>query len=101
MENRTWVEAALNGPWTRSKQPNITITVDEIIADGLACAAAGAAIIDIRAYDPTSGRQDDNWETYARIIEGIRSQANVIVYPTIPFFGIKATSRLEENTSEI
>ncbi|KMO37917.1 3-keto-5-aminohexanoate cleavage protein [Methylobacterium aquaticum] len=82
-----WIEAALNGPWGRERQPGIPITVDEVVADGLAAVAEGAAIIHVHAYDPETGRQNDAWETYARIIEGIRAKADVIVYPTIPLAG--------------
>ena len=85
--SKTWIEAALNGPWGRDRQPGIPLTVDEIVADGLAAAAAGAAIVHLHAYDPATGRQRDEWETYARIIEGIRAKADVIVYPTIPLAG--------------
>ena len=84
---RTWIEAALNGPWGRERQPGIPITVDECVADGLAAAEEGAAIIHVHAYDPLTGRQNDDWQTYARIIEGIRAKADVIVYPTIPLAG--------------
>jgi 3-keto-5-aminohexanoate cleavage enzyme len=82
-----WLEAALNGPWSRDLQPNIPITVEEIVADGIACARAGAAIIHLHAYDETTGRQRDDADTYARIIEGIRAREDVIVYPTLPFAG--------------
>jgi len=82
-----WIEAALNGPWGRERQPGIPITVEEIVADGLSAAEAGAAIIHVHAYDPATGRQNDQWQTYARIIEGIRSKVDVIVYPTIPLAG--------------
>jgi 3-keto-5-aminohexanoate cleavage enzyme len=85
--SKIWIEAALNGPWGRDRQPGIPLTVDEIVADGLAAAAAGAAIVHLHAYDPATGRQRDEWETYARIIEGIRAKADVIVYPTIPLAG--------------
>jgi len=85
--SRVWIEAALNGPWGRHRQPGIPITVAEIVADGLAAADAGAAIIHVHAYDSASGQQRDDWETYARIIEGIRSKVDVIVYPTIPLAG--------------
>jgi len=84
---RVWLEAALNGPWTRSRQPRIPVTVDEIVADGVACAKAGAAIIHLHAYDESSGRQKDDWQIYARIIEGIRAHCDAIVYPTIPIAG--------------
>jgi 3-keto-5-aminohexanoate cleavage enzyme len=85
--SRVWIEVALNGPWGRERQPGIPITIEEIVADGLSAADAGAAIIHVHAYDPATGRQHDQWETYARIIEGIRAKADVIVYPTIPLAG--------------
>ncbi len=82
-----WIEAALNGPWGRERQPLIPVAVEEIVADGIAATDAGAAIIHVHAYDAVTGRQNDTWETYARIIEGIRAARDVIVYPTIPLAG--------------
>jgi 3-keto-5-aminohexanoate cleavage enzyme len=82
-----WLEAALNGPWGREVQPGMPITVTELVADGIACAKEGAAIVHVHAYDPTTGRQKDDAETYRRIIEGIREQEDVIVYPTLPLAG--------------
>lgn len=93
--SRVWIEAALNGPWTRAKQPGIPVGVEDIVADGIACAEAGAAIVHAHAYDVTTGRQKDDWEIYARIIEGIRAKADVIVYPTIPSPGLGQ----EQNTN--
>lgn len=52
---KVWIEAALNGPWTRAKQPGIPVAVEDIVADGIACAEAGAAIIHAHAYDVTTG----------------------------------------------
>src|SRR5271167_1069183 len=63
---KTWLEAALNGPWQRKNQPNIPITVDEVIAEGIAAAKAGVAIVHIHAYDPDTGVQNDSPEIYAR-----------------------------------
>lgn len=83
----TWIEVALNGPWGRGRQPGIPVTVEEIVADGLAAAAAGAAIVHLHAYDPATGRQRDDWQTYARVIEGIRARSDALVYPTIPLAG--------------
>ncbi len=80
---KTWLEVALNGGWTRALQPRIPVTVDEIIAEGVACVHAGAAIVHLHAYDAASGRQRDDADLYARIIEGVRSQVDAIVYPTI------------------
>ncbi len=82
-----WLEVALNGPWGRGLQPRIPITVQEIVAEGIACAREGAAVVHVHAYDGSTGRQRDDAETYRRIIEGIREQADVIVYPTLPLAG--------------
>lgn len=84
---KVWVEAALNGAWTRERQPNIPVTIDEIVADGIAAARAGAAIIHLHAYDAATGRQCDDYDIYAPIIEGIRAEVDAIVYPTLPVTG--------------
>ena len=42
---KVWIEAALNGEWSRALQPGIPDTVEAIIAEGVACARAGADII--------------------------------------------------------
>jgi uncharacterized protein (DUF849 family) len=83
MTNPTWLEVALNGGWTRALQPRIPVSVDEIAADGIACAKEGAAIIHLHAYDEATGRQNDDPDLYSRIIEKIRAKVDVIVYPTI------------------
>jgi len=84
---KTWIEAALNGPWSRGRQPGIPDTVETIVAEGIACAAAGACIIHVHAYDG-GGPQTFDWQVYARIIEGIRTKVDVPVYPSIPSAGI-------------
>jgi len=84
---KVWIEAALNGAWTRERQPAIPVSVEEIVADGVVAAKAGAAIIHLHAYDVATGRQRDDYDIYAPIIEGIRAQADAIVYPTLPITG--------------
>lgn len=100
---KIWIEAALNGPWTRERQPGIPISVEDIVAEGIAAAEAGAAIVHAHAYDVTTGRQHDAWQLYARIIEGIRAKVDVIVYPTIPSgaFGQADTGGRFAHTSEL
>jgi 3-keto-5-aminohexanoate cleavage enzyme len=83
--NKTWLEVALNGPWGRERQPRIPLRTEEIVAEGIACAREGAAIVHVHAYDEATGRQHDDADRYTRIIEGIREQVDCIVYPTIPF----------------
>ncbi|HXF18103.1 MAG TPA: 3-keto-5-aminohexanoate cleavage protein [Burkholderiales bacterium] len=84
----TWLEVALNGPWTRKHQPRIPVTIAEIVEDGIACVEAGAAIVHAHAYDEATGQQTQNADVYARIIDGIRSKVDAIVYPTIPAAGL-------------
>jgi uncharacterized protein (DUF849 family) len=84
---KVWIEAALNGAWTRERQPAIPVSVEEIVADGIAAAKAGAAIIHLHAYDVSTGRQRDDYDIYAPIIEGIRAKVDAIVYPTLPITG--------------
>jgi uncharacterized protein (DUF849 family) len=85
--SKVFLEAALNGPWGRERQPNIPLEVEAIVREGVIAAKSGAAIIHVHAYDSASGRQQDDWQIYARIIEGIRAKVDAIVYPTIPVAG--------------
>jgi uncharacterized protein (DUF849 family) len=84
---KVWIEAALNGPWSRKRQPGIPDTVAAVVAEGIACAQAGACIVHVHAYDG-GGPQTFDWQVYARIIEGIRAKVDVPVYPSIPSAGI-------------
>lgn len=84
MTSKTWIEVALNGGWSRKHQPRVPDTVDATIAEGIACARAGAAIIHTHAYND-DGTQTFDWQVYARIIEGIRSATDALVYPSYPF----------------
>lgn len=87
MVRGVWLEAAVNGPWSRERQTGIPISVEEIVADGIACAQAGAAIVHVHPYDVATGRQRDDPDIYQPIIEGIRAEVDAIVYPTLPLAG--------------
>jgi 3-keto-5-aminohexanoate cleavage enzyme len=81
---KTWLEVALNGGWTRRRQPLIPIAPADIIAEGIAAARAGAAIIHVHAYDVATGQQRDDADIYGEIIAGIHAEVDAIVYPTTP-----------------
>ena len=87
MSKPIWIEAAINGPWGKERQPGIPISIPDIVAEGIAAAEAGAAIVHLHVYDVATGRQRDDWQLYARAIEGIRTKVDAIVYPTIPILG--------------
>jgi len=64
-EHKTWLEFALNGTWGKRRHPDLPVTVPvtvaEIVADGIACVEAGAAILHVHPYDEATGRQEDDW----------------------------------------
>lgn len=82
-----WLEVALNGPWSRERQPMIPVTEDDIVEQAIACAHEGASIIHFHPYDPITGRQRDAYEIYAPVIERVRSKVDVICYGTLAFTG--------------
>jgi uncharacterized protein (DUF849 family) len=84
MTRRVWLEVALNGAWSRARQPLMPVTAEQVAAEAVACARAGAAVIHFHAYDE-KGQPCEDVEFYARAIEAIRSQCDAIVYPTIGF----------------
>ena len=83
MSDPVWLEVALNGPWTRQRQPGIPVTRAQIVDEALACAGAGAAIVHVHAYEE-SGRPREAYEVYPPVFEAIRSRSDVICYPTVP-----------------
>jgi 3-keto-5-aminohexanoate cleavage enzyme len=81
--NKLWLEVALNGGRGRNWQPTMPLSVEDIVSEGLACVSEGAAIVHYHAYDAATGRQQErNLDLHRRIIEGIRSRCDAIVYPT-------------------
>jgi uncharacterized protein (DUF849 family) len=90
-----WLEVALNGGAGLAYQPKIPITPEAIIAEGVACARAGASIIHLHVYDD-GGKPYENAERYTTVIEGIRNHCDAIVYPTLGL-----STNLEERLAPI
>lgn len=89
-----WLEVAVNGPWPRDLQPLAPRSDDEIIAEGIACARAGASIIHLHIFDGTGDRQVDDADQYEKIIRAIQSETGAIVYGTLPFHASSAARPL-------
>jgi uncharacterized protein (DUF849 family) len=64
---------------TPSMSPHLPITPDEIVADALAAAEAGAAILHLHARDPETGKPDQTPEAFARFLPRIKQQTNAII----------------------
>ena len=87
MTKKTWLEVALNGGGGHAHQNLMPISVDQLIAEGIACVEAGASIVHFHAYDAATETQKDTADLYARVIEGIREKVDAIVYGTLPMIG--------------
>ena len=61
---------------TPSMSPYLPITPDEITADALRAAEAGAAILHLHARNPEDGRPDQTPEAFARFLGRIKQQTN-------------------------
>ena len=89
MKKIVFLEVALNGPWSRSKQPLMPIKEDELIRQGIQCASMGASIIHFHVYNPKTERQFESYKSYKKVIEGIKNECDVIVYLHYLFQGAK------------
>ena len=85
-KNDVWLEVALNGAAGKQYQPLIPIRPKDLIIQGVECAKAGASIVHLHAYDE-NGLPTEDVDIYRRVIEGIKAQVDVIVYPTLALMG--------------
>jgi 3-keto-5-aminohexanoate cleavage enzyme len=53
MSDLVIIEAAINGATSKTVNPNVPVTEDEIVADALACFETGAAIVHQERRDTT------------------------------------------------
>ena len=83
MSKRVWLEVALNGGWTRKRQPLIPVSRDELTEEAIRCVNAGAAVVHLHAYDEQLGHQNDDPDVYADVIKNIKREVDAIVYPTV------------------
>lgn len=73
------ITAALTGMLpTRDQTPYVPLTEEEIVADALACRAAGAAIVHLHVRDE-EGKPDYRAERYGRVIRAIRAQSDLVI----------------------
>ena len=67
---------------TPSMSPHLPVTPDEIIADGLKAAEAGAAVLHLHARDPENGRPDQTPEAFGRFLARIKQRTNAVINVT-------------------
>ena len=77
------IEVAINEATSKDVNPNIPYGPEEIAADAIECARAGASIIHFHARDPETGEQ--RWTDaglYAEAMRLIEKESDAILYPT-------------------
>jgi uncharacterized protein (DUF849 family) len=84
---------------TPSMSPHLPVTPDEIVADALGAAEAGAAILHLHARDPETGKPDQTPEAFARFLPRIKQRTNAVINLTTggsPFMSVKERVRPAE-----
>jgi uncharacterized protein (DUF849 family) len=77
---------------TPSMSPHLPVTPDEIVAEALAAAEAGAAILHLHARDPETGRPDQTPQAFARFLPRIKQQTHAVINLTTggsPFMSVE------------
>jgi uncharacterized protein (DUF849 family) len=64
---------------TPSMSPHLPVTPDEIVAEAVAAAEAGAAILHLHARDPETGRPDQTPEAFARFLSRVKQQTRAAI----------------------
>ncbi len=64
---------------TPSMSPHLPVTPDEIAAEAIAAAEAGAAILHLHARDPETGRPDQTPEAFGRFLPRIKQGTNAAI----------------------
>ena len=64
---------------TPTMTPHLPITPEEITAEAIAAAEAGAAILHLHARDPETGKPDQTPEAFARFLSAIKQGASAAI----------------------
>src|SRR3984893_11864874 len=64
---------------TPSMSPYLPVTPDEIIANALGAAEAGASVLHLHARDPQNGRPDQTPEGFGRFLSRIKQQTKAVI----------------------
>lgn len=79
------IEVRMNEAARKDANPNVPYTPDEIVADALACAEAGAAVVHFHGRN-ADGSESSRIEDFRAIVGGIRERSNVLIHPTLGRF---------------
>jgi uncharacterized protein (DUF849 family) len=93
LSDRVIISCAITGSiHTPSMTPHLPVTPDEITAEAVAAAEAGAAILHLHARDPETGKPDQSPEGFARFLPGIKRETDAVINITTggsPFMSVQ------------
>jgi uncharacterized protein (DUF849 family) len=79
-EGKIIITCAITGAiHTPTMSPYLPITPDQIAAEALAAAEAGAAILHLHARDPETGKPDQTPEAFARFLPRIKQSTDAVI----------------------
>jgi len=91
------VSCALTGAiHVPSMSPHLPYTPEELIAEGIAAAEAGASIVHVHVRDPETGEPTQDLDLFREVVEGIKAECDAIVQPTT---GGAVTMEVEERAA--
>src|SRR5690349_20339170 len=86
------LEVRANEYTMRQGSPKVPWSMDEIVADALASAEAGAAIYHFHARTP-DGAPYHRLETYQEIIRRVKAQSDILLHPTLGAIALAGTAQ--------
>jgi uncharacterized protein (DUF849 family) len=69
------IQCALNGGYDRADHPNVPVTLEEIVADAVACHAAGARSVHVHPRSPTDRTETLAADVHDAVVAAIREAA--------------------------
>ena len=79
---KVMIEAAINGVTMRDKNPHVAYMPEEIAADAVACARAGASIVHFHVREP-NGKMSQDPGMYGRVMRLVRQAPDApLLWPT-------------------
>src|SRR5690349_5547846 len=79
---KVMIEAAINGVTMREKNPNVAYMPDDIAADAVASARAGASIVHFHVRTP-EGKMSQDPGMYSRVMRLVRQTPDApLLWPT-------------------
>lgn len=83
MDEKVIITCALTGGMTVPAQSSaIPITVEQIVEDGVAAAAAGASVLHIHVREELTGRPVADLELFERVLSQLKQRTDAVLQPT-------------------